>query len=76
MTFKKHGTIKNETLCGEEVDDAYHNLTSLVDQVWRNEYHGNKLERMLQEWARAGMTGYSAREAARPETDEWEVVLD
>ncbi|KAI6019278.1 hypothetical protein BKA83DRAFT_112983, partial [Pisolithus microcarpus] len=76
MTFKKHGTIKNETLCREEVDDAYHNLTSLVDQVWRNEYHGNKLERMLQEWARAGMTGYSAREAAQPETDEWEVVLD
>ncbi|KAI6018679.1 hypothetical protein BKA83DRAFT_4496161 [Pisolithus microcarpus] len=76
MMFKKHGTIKNETLCGEEVDDTYHNLTSLVDQVWHNEYHGNKLERMLQEWARAGMTGYSAREAAWPETDEWEVVLD
>ncbi|KIK15159.1 hypothetical protein PISMIDRAFT_115708, partial [Pisolithus microcarpus 441] len=55
MMFKKHGTIKNETLCGEEVDDTYHNLTSLVDQVWHNEYHGNKLERMLQEWARAGM---------------------
>ncbi|KAI5983023.1 hypothetical protein EDD15DRAFT_2376899 [Pisolithus albus] len=56
MTFKKHGTIKNETLCGEEVNDAYHNLTSLVDQVWHNEYHGNKLERMLWEWARAGIT--------------------
>ncbi|KAI6018962.1 hypothetical protein BKA83DRAFT_4495751 [Pisolithus microcarpus] len=76
MTFKKHGTIKNETLCGEEVDDTYHNLTSLVDQVWRNEYHGNKLKRMLQEWARAGMMGYSTREAAWLETDEWEVVLD
>ncbi|KAI6002520.1 hypothetical protein EDC04DRAFT_2611836 [Pisolithus marmoratus] len=55
MMFKKHGTIKNEMFCGEEVDDAYHNLSSLVDQVWCNNYHGNKLERMLQEWARAGM---------------------
>ncbi|KAI6045951.1 hypothetical protein EDC04DRAFT_2598516, partial [Pisolithus marmoratus] len=23
--------------------------------VWHNDYHGNKLKRMLQEWARAGM---------------------
>ncbi|KAI5994632.1 hypothetical protein EDC04DRAFT_2910431 [Pisolithus marmoratus] len=72
----KHGTIKNKTLCGEEVNDAYHNLSSLVDQVWHNDYHGNKLERMLQEWARAGMMGYSTREAAQLETDEWQVVLD
>ncbi|KAI5999290.1 hypothetical protein EDC04DRAFT_2612194 [Pisolithus marmoratus] len=55
MTFKKHGVIKNEMLCGEEVDDTYHNLISLVDQVWHNDYHGNKLERMLWEWTRAGM---------------------
>ncbi|KAI5983215.1 hypothetical protein EDD15DRAFT_2376782 [Pisolithus albus] len=76
MTFKKHGAIKNESLCGEEVEDAYNNLTSLIDQVWHDSYHGNKLERMLREWARAGMTGYSARETARSETDEWQVVLD
>ncbi|KAI6018598.1 hypothetical protein PISMIDRAFT_106226, partial [Pisolithus microcarpus 441] len=55
MSFKKHRAIKNESLCGEEVEDAYNNLTSLIDQVWHDSYHRNKLDRMLWEWAQAGM---------------------
>ncbi|KAI6007999.1 hypothetical protein EDC04DRAFT_2611136 [Pisolithus marmoratus] len=76
MMFKKHGAIKNESLCREEVEDAYNSLTSLIGQVWHDSYHGNKFDTMLQEWAWAGMMGYSTREAAWSQTDEWQVVLD
>ncbi|KAI6023501.1 hypothetical protein BKA83DRAFT_4492174 [Pisolithus microcarpus] len=75
-TFKKHGVAKNETLCGDEIEEACNNITHLIDQVWYDDYHGSKLNKMLQEWAKAGMTGYSAREIARPETEEWQVILD
>ncbi|KAI5981085.1 hypothetical protein EDD15DRAFT_2204599 [Pisolithus albus] len=75
-TFKKHGVAKNETLSGDEVEDAYNNITHLVNQVWSDDYHGSKLDKMLREWAKAGMTGYSAREIVGLETDEWQVVLD
>ncbi|KAI5994206.1 hypothetical protein EDD15DRAFT_2366882 [Pisolithus albus] len=75
-TFKKHGVAKNETLSGDEVEDAYNNITHLVNQVWSDDYHGSKLDKMLWEWAKAGMTGYSAREIVGSETDEWQVVLD
>ncbi|KAI5989664.1 hypothetical protein EDD15DRAFT_2370355 [Pisolithus albus] len=75
-TFKKHGVAKNETLSGDEVEDAYNNITHLVNQVWSDDYHGSKLDKMLREWAKAGMTGYSAREIVGSETDEWQVILD
>ncbi|KIK15597.1 hypothetical protein PISMIDRAFT_114897, partial [Pisolithus microcarpus 441] len=55
MTFKKHGVAKNETLCREEVEVAYDNLTCLIDQVWSDDYHGSKLDKMLRDWAKAGM---------------------
>ncbi|KIK18739.1 hypothetical protein PISMIDRAFT_14124 [Pisolithus microcarpus 441] len=76
MTFKKHGVAKNETLCGDEIEDACNNIMHLIDQVWYDNYHGSKLNKMLQEWAKAGMMGYSAREIARPETEEWQVILN
>ncbi|KAI6014873.1 hypothetical protein BKA83DRAFT_16015 [Pisolithus microcarpus] len=75
-TFKKHGVAKNETLCGDEIEDACNNITRLIDQVWYDNYHGSKLDKMLREWAKAGMMGYSAREIAGPETEEWQVILD
>ncbi|KAI6037276.1 hypothetical protein PISMIDRAFT_12902 [Pisolithus microcarpus 441] len=75
-TFKKHRVAKNETLCGDKIEDACNNIMCLIDQVWYDDYHGSKLDKMLQEWAKAGMTGYSAREIARPETEEWQVILD
>ncbi|KAI5993297.1 hypothetical protein EDD15DRAFT_2196719 [Pisolithus albus] len=75
-TFKKHGVAKNETLCGDKVEDAYNNITRLIDQVWCDDYHGSKLDKMLREWAKAGMTGYSTREIAGSETEEWQVILD
>ncbi|KAI6032171.1 hypothetical protein BKA83DRAFT_4488779 [Pisolithus microcarpus] len=76
MTFKKHGVAKNETLCGDEIEEACNNIMRLIDQVWYDDYHGSKLDKMLREWAKAGMMGYSAREIARPETEEWQVILD
>ncbi|KAI6016159.1 hypothetical protein BKA83DRAFT_4129172 [Pisolithus microcarpus] len=75
-TFKKHGVAKNETLCGDEIEEACNNITRLIDQVWYDDYHGSKLDKMLREWAKAGMTGYSAREIAGPETEEWQVILN
>ncbi|KAI6023527.1 hypothetical protein BKA83DRAFT_4125086 [Pisolithus microcarpus] len=75
-TFKKHGVAKNKTLCGDEIEEACNNITRLIDQVWYDDYHGSKLDKMLREWAKAGMTGYSAREIAGPETEEWQVILD
>ncbi|KAI6023201.1 hypothetical protein BKA83DRAFT_4493337 [Pisolithus microcarpus] len=75
-TFKKHRVAKNETLCGDEIEDACNNITHLIDQVWYDDYHGSKLDKMLREWAKAGMTGYSAREIAGLETEEWQVILD
>ncbi|KAI6127200.1 hypothetical protein F5141DRAFT_1060787 [Pisolithus sp. B1] len=59
MTFKKHGVAKNETLCGDEVEDAYNNITHLVNQVWCDDYHRSKLNKMLQEWAKAGLLAYT-----------------
>ncbi|KAI6106807.1 hypothetical protein EDD17DRAFT_1516674 [Pisolithus thermaeus] len=59
MTFKKHGVAKNETLCGDEVEDAYNNITHLVDQVWCDDYHRSKLNKMLWEWAKAGLLTYT-----------------
>ncbi|KAI6023113.1 hypothetical protein PISMIDRAFT_104849 [Pisolithus microcarpus 441] len=47
MTFKKHGVAKNETLCGDEIEDACNNITHLIDQVWYDDYHGSKLDKML-----------------------------
>ncbi|KIK16433.1 hypothetical protein PISMIDRAFT_113335, partial [Pisolithus microcarpus 441] len=75
-TFKKHGVAKNETLCGDKIEEACNNITHLINQVWYDDYHGSKLDKMLREWAKAGMTGYSAREIAGPETEEWQVILD
>ncbi|KIK15342.1 hypothetical protein PISMIDRAFT_16593 [Pisolithus microcarpus 441] len=75
-TFKKHGVAKNETLCGDEIEEACNNIMRLIDQVWYDDYHGSKLNKMLREWAKAGMTGYSAREIAGPETEEWQVILN
>ncbi|KAI6016353.1 hypothetical protein BKA83DRAFT_4497978 [Pisolithus microcarpus] len=46
-TFKKHGVAKNETLCGDEIEEACNNITRLIDQVWYDDYHGSKLDKML-----------------------------
>ncbi|KAI6017570.1 hypothetical protein BKA83DRAFT_4128172 [Pisolithus microcarpus] len=55
ISTNKHGVAKNETLCREEVEVAYDNLTCLIDQVWSDDYHGSKLDKMLRDWAKAGM---------------------
>ncbi|KIK13505.1 hypothetical protein PISMIDRAFT_118767 [Pisolithus microcarpus 441] len=55
MTFKKHRVAKNETLCGDEIEDTCNNIMHLIDQVWYDDYHGSKLDKMLREWAKAGM---------------------
>ncbi|KIK13993.1 hypothetical protein PISMIDRAFT_117802, partial [Pisolithus microcarpus 441] len=47
MTFKKHGVAKNETLCGDKIEEACNNITRLIDQVWYDDYHGSKLNKML-----------------------------
>ncbi|KAI6027979.1 hypothetical protein PISMIDRAFT_7662 [Pisolithus microcarpus 441] len=46
-TFKKHGVAKNETLCGDEIEEACNNIMCLIDQVWYDNYHGSKLNKML-----------------------------
>ncbi|KAI6026815.1 hypothetical protein BKA83DRAFT_116929 [Pisolithus microcarpus] len=54
-TFQKHRVAKNKTLCGDKIEDACNNITCLINQVWCDDYHGSKLNKMLQEWAKAGM---------------------
>ncbi|KAI6011879.1 hypothetical protein BKA83DRAFT_4501563 [Pisolithus microcarpus] len=54
-TFKKHGVAKNETLCGDKIEEACNNITHLINQVWYDDYHGSKLDKMLREWAKAGI---------------------
>ncbi|KAL4064639.1 hypothetical protein J3A83DRAFT_4191349 [Scleroderma citrinum] len=55
---------------------TYRGLEGQVDHILGNPYHGPKLDRMLEEWAMSGMTGYTTKTGGITETscDEFNVI--
>lgn len=57
-TYKKYGHDKSVLLNAEEVHKAYNNLFDLISNVSHDEYHGQKLDDMLEGWAKIGMYAF------------------
>ena len=55
MTYQLHGQNKLVLLQIDDVQVAYHQVDTLMDQVMQNKYHGKKLEKMLMNWMKTSM---------------------
>ncbi|KAF8137693.1 hypothetical protein EV363DRAFT_1155703 [Boletus edulis] len=75
-TFATHGFNKRVSLNVEQVEGHYTNLCRLLNQVAADKYHGPKLDNMLRQWAKIGMTGYAPNNPILVNSQDWQVVLD
>ncbi|KAF8430763.1 hypothetical protein L210DRAFT_871473, partial [Boletus edulis BED1] len=74
--FAMHGFNKCVSLNVEQVEGHYTNLCRLLNQVAADKYHGPKLDNMLRQWAKIGMTGYAPNNPILINSQDWQVVLD
>ncbi|KAF8449428.1 hypothetical protein L210DRAFT_3641009 [Boletus edulis BED1] len=74
--FATHGFNKRVSLNVEQVEGHYTNLCRLLNQVTADKYHGPKLDNMLHQWAKIGMTGYAPNNPILVNSQDWQVVLD
>ena len=55
--FRTYGFVDEKAvkLNSQNVQTAYHELAEQMEAVLANQYHGDKLDQMLIDWAKTGM---------------------
>ncbi|KAF8123797.1 hypothetical protein EV363DRAFT_1455185 [Boletus edulis] len=75
--FMQNGHIpRNLKLDVNQLKDTYNKLHHSLTRLTEDEYHGEKLDNMLEEWAALGMTGHSKATITSMDDDEVLIILD
>ncbi|KAF8422834.1 hypothetical protein L210DRAFT_3509859 [Boletus edulis BED1] len=79
-SFRKHGIEKaaSTNAAWHEVESVYYELNAQLASILEHPYHGLKLDLMLEDWTRNGMTGYTNKAATVMEQiqNEFTIILD